>query len=109
MAVKSISKEILIEARLIKRVHDLGGICEKVQAIGARGFFDRLVTLPGGRVIFCEVKKPKGGIVSAHQMQRIETYKKLGATVAIVLSEADIDRVLRADLPAPKRDARGRR
>lgn len=103
MAVKRISKEILIEGRLIKRVADLGGICEKVQTIGARGFFDRLVLLPSGRVIFVEVKRPKGGIVGAHQAERIERYKKLGATVAIILSEADIDRVLCAEKEKPRR------
>lgn len=102
MLVKGICKEILIEARLIQRVSNAGGLCLKVETIGSRGFFDRLVVLPGGRVVFCEVKKPRGGVISAHQAGRHAQFKNLGCEVAIVLSEADIDRVLCADLRRKK-------
>lgn len=94
MLVKDVRKEILIEARLIQRVMNAGGVAEKVEAIGSRGFFDRLVVLPGGRVVFCEIKRPKGGVVSAHQRARHATYKNLGAEVALISCEADIDWVL---------------
>lgn len=32
-----------------------------------RGFPDRLIVWPDGRVYFCELKKPGGGVVSAQQ------------------------------------------
>jgi hypothetical protein len=92
--VKRDLKEILIENMLVRRVEALGGICLKVTTIGRRGFFDRLVVLPGGRIVFCEVKRPKGGVVSAHQAARHKLFRELGAEVAIVLRERDIDRVL---------------
>jgi hypothetical protein len=95
--VKRDLKEILIENMLVRRVKEAGGVCDKVQTIGRRGFFDRLVVLRG-RVIFCETKRPKGGVISAHQANRHKIYKSAGARVAIVLSEADIDRVLRLEI-----------
>jgi hypothetical protein len=93
--VKRDLKEILIENMLVRRVEAAGGICWKVTTIGRRGFFDRLIVLPGGRIVFCETKRPKGGVISAHQAARHQIFKKLGAEVAIVLREGDIDEVLR--------------
>jgi hypothetical protein len=96
-AVKQNMKEILIENMLVRRVEALGGLCIKVQTIGRRGFFDRLIVLPGGRVVFCEVKRPKNAIVAAHQLRLHKLFAELGATVAIVSREGDIDRVLRPE------------
>jgi hypothetical protein len=83
-AVKQNMKEILIENMLVRRVEAAGGLCIKVQ----------MIVLPGGRVVFCEVKRPKNAIVAAHQMRLHKLFSELGATVAIVSREGDIDRVL---------------
>jgi hypothetical protein len=91
MAVK---RENVVEAELVRRVEGCGGIAEKVTVIGRRGFFDRLVVLPGGLVVFCEVKRPRGGVFSMHQIQRHKVYRSLGVAVAIVKNSADIDRLL---------------
>ena len=53
--------ESTIEAELRRRVEALGGVCEKVRAIGRRGFFDRLIILPGPRIIFAEIKRQHRG------------------------------------------------
>jgi hypothetical protein len=42
-------RESAIERELCERVAAAGGRAEKVTVIGRRGFFDRLVILPGGR------------------------------------------------------------
>ena len=91
----TVKLESAVETELVMRVRAIGGICEKVTVIGRRGFFDRLVVLPGGRVVFVECKRPKGGRISAHQIERHRRYKALGAVVAVVLNSADIDRLLR--------------
>ena len=83
-----------IEDYLVDQVELRGGVAEKVTVIGARGFFDRLVVLPGGRVIFCEVKKPKGSVMSRHQIVRHGIYRRLGVVVATVKTKADVDRLL---------------
>jgi len=87
-------------------VRALGGRAEKVVVLGSRGFFDRLLVLPGGRVIFAECKRPKGGRLSAHQIERVRIYIALGAVVAIVENSADIDRLLGMQTAAPARTGR---
>jgi len=90
----TVKLESAVETELVMRVRAIGGICDKVTTIGRRGFFDRLVVLPGGRVVFVECKRPKLGRVSAHQIERHRRYKALGAVVAVVLNSADIDALL---------------
>ena len=92
MTVKRL--ESAVERELLKRVKAIGGVCEKVTVLGSRGFFDRLVVLPGGRVIFCEVKRPSGGILSQHQILRADRYRRLGAVCCIIRNSADIDALL---------------
>jgi len=89
-----VKRENVIENELVRRVEAAGGMAEKVTVIGRRGFFDRLVVLPGGVVVFCEVKRPRGGVFSMHQIQRHKAYRSLGVVVAIVRNSADIDRLL---------------
>lgn len=45
-----------VEQALVRRVKALGGLCEKFTSPGRRSVPDRIVTLPGGRIIFVEVK-----------------------------------------------------
>jgi len=89
-------RESEIERELRERVQALGGMCIKVEAIGFRGFFDRLVVLPGGWIRFVELKRPKGGRLSVHQKYLIERFTELGAgaTTAVIRNSKDIDRLL---------------
>lgn len=79
----------------MRRVTDMGGRADKVTALGTRGYFDRIVVLPG-RIIFVELKRPRGGVWAVHQRIYMETYKALGAEVALIKNTADIDRLLGA-------------
>jgi hypothetical protein len=83
--------EKVVETYLCEKVASAGGVAEKVQVIGSRGFFDRLVVLPGGRVVFCEVKKPRGGRLGVHQAARHDRYRALGAEVRVIKTLADVD------------------
>lgn len=83
-----------VEAELVARVQALGGICDKIRFIGKRGCFDRLVALPGGRVILVEVKRPKGGRIRPQQTVTHTAYKKLGVAVAVVRNLDDIRALL---------------
>ena len=89
-----VKRENVVENELVRRVEAAGGMAEKVTVIGRRGFFDRLIVLPGGLVVFCEVKRPRGGVFSMHQIQRHKAYRSLGVVVAVVRNSADIDRLL---------------
>jgi hypothetical protein len=88
-------KESAIERDLREQVEIRGGICEKVMCVGKRGFFDRLIILPGGKVIFAEIKRPRGGRISPHQRQYYDLYRRLGVVVAFVRNRTDIDALLK--------------
>jgi len=92
--VKLTASESAVERELQMRVEALGGLCIKTAAIGRRGFFDRVVVLPGGRVWFVELKRPKGGRISPHQKWHMSEFSRLDAPVALVKSSKDIDWLL---------------
>jgi len=91
--VKS-TRESAVEAELRRRVLERGGMCEKIVVVGQRGFPDRLVILPGPRVILAELKRPRGGKISPHQREYMARLEALGVAVAVVRNSADIDRLL---------------
>jgi hypothetical protein len=84
-----------VEDYLVEMVEAVGGSCEKVTSLSGRGFFDRLVLLPGGIVAFVEVKRPKGAVISMHQKARAERYIRLGATVAVVKNHSEVRTLVR--------------
>jgi hypothetical protein len=87
-------REQTIESYLVSMVEAAGGIAEKTVSPGSRGYFDRVIVLPAGNVIFAEVKKPRGSHTSVHQRKRHAQYEALGATVWVVKTKADVDRLL---------------
>ena len=50
--------ERTVEKYLVKRVKEAGGMAPKWVSPGHSGVPDRIVFLPGGRIIFVEVKAP---------------------------------------------------
>ena len=69
-----------IEARLKRGVERAGGLCLKWVSPGCTGVMDRIVLLPGGRVIFVELKKP-GGRLSERQKYMADKMKAIGLDV----------------------------
>ena len=76
-------RESVIEARLRDGVKALGGICWKFVSPGTTGVPDRLIILPGGRIIFVELKADTGR-TSAIQQYRINELRNIGADVRIL-------------------------
>lgn len=93
-------KEHSIEQKLTKRVEALGGETRKVSWVGRRGAPDRLILLPG-RAIWVELKRPKGGRLSALQIAEMGALQRAGCECYVVASEEDIERVLGVDRCAP--------
>ena len=75
--------EKTIEAALIKRVKELKGLCEKFTSPGRRSVPDRIVTLPGGRIVFCECKRP-GAKPTNKQQADHAARRALGCEVIVV-------------------------
>jgi hypothetical protein len=53
-----------------------------------------LIVLPGGRVVFAEIKRPEGGKISPHQIQRHAVFRALGVEIRLIRHSKDIDRLL---------------
>lgn len=79
-----------IEAALVKRAKVLGGMAEKFTSPGRRSVPDRIVTLPGGRVIFVELKAP-GAKPTENQQRDHERRRALGCDVRVIDSLEAVD------------------
>lgn len=62
-------KESEIEKILVQNVKRIGGMAYKFVSPGNDGVPDRLVLLPGGRVIFAELKTESGKLTDLQRMQ----------------------------------------
>lgn len=92
-----------VESYFVARVEALGGVAEKTKAIGSRGYFDRVAVIPArwkatgyvqARVIFAELKRPKGGRLAEQQRVRGVQYRTMGAEAVVLKSKADVDALL---------------
>ena len=79
-----------IEADLRRTVEKQGGLCLKWVCPGWVGVPDRIVLLPGGRIHFVELKRPKGGKVSKMQAWWHDKLTRLGFDCWIVYDEKDL-------------------
>lgn len=82
-----------IEARLREGVKKLGGRAYKFVSPGNSGVPDRLVCLPGGWVLFVELKAP-GKKPTALQERQQEYLRGLGFTVYTLNSSEAVDELL---------------
>ena len=82
-----------IEARLKRGVERAGGLCLKWVSPGCTGVMDRIVLLPGGRVVFVELKKP-GGRLSERQKFMRDEMMRLGMRVETVWTVEQVDEFL---------------
>jgi hypothetical protein len=72
-----------VEAALVRRVKALGGLCEKFTSPGRRSVPDRLITMPGGQIIFVELKRP-GGKPTESQLKDHDRRRELGCDVRVI-------------------------
>ena len=79
-----------IEKTLVKRVKVLGGLCEKYTSPGRRSVPDRIITLPGNRIIFVECKAP-GKVPTEAQAADHARRRALGCDVRVIDSKAQVD------------------
>lgn len=79
-----------IERSLGRMVGRHGGRCLKWVCPGWGGVPDRMVLLPGGRIIFVETKRPKGSEVAKLQEKWREWLLALGFLHRFVFTHEDI-------------------
>ena len=84
-------RESEIERRLARVVKHAGGLCLKFSSPNAPGVPDRVVILPGGRVVFIELKTAAGRL-SRIQRWMLAEMRARGADVRVLYGADDVDR-----------------
>lgn len=79
-----------IERRLVQTVKQMGGLCLKWVCPGWSGVPDRIILLPGARVVFVETKRPKGGRTSELQRWWHDKLRAMGFEHYWVRTQDDI-------------------
>ena len=87
-------RESTIEKRLKRGIEALGGLCEKFTSPGRRSVPDRLVSLPGGRIVFVELKAPKKE-PTALQAKDHARRRALGFDVRVINTVEKVDEFLK--------------
>lgn len=75
--------ESQIESRLVQAVKAKGGLAIKLNPMSLAGIPDRLVLLPGGRIVFVELKAP-GKKPRRVQEVRHNQLRSLGFEVLVI-------------------------
>lgn len=84
-----------IEYYLRRKIQELGGECLKFVSPGYGGVPDRIILLPGGHVLFVELKRP-GEVETKRQLYVQGVLRSLGFTVfSTVDSIEKANRVIR--------------
>lgn len=89
-----------IEAHAVKIVKLLGGFSLKGDKVAGRRFIDRICILPGGRTVYLECKRPRGGRRLPLQIWYIERLREMGHTAFFVKTQEEVERALGYVSPA---------
>lgn len=96
-----------IEQYLFKRCRTLGGMAVKLLSVNTGGIPDRLVLLPGGVILFVELKR-QGEEPRPLQKYQHRKLKDLGFRVEVIDSKERVEEVLaKYDLQTPRLSADG--
>ena len=80
-----------LESRLVSIVKARGGVCLKWVCPGWAGVPDRIVLLPGGRIYFIELKRPKDGRLSERQKWWRERILGLGFDYCVIWNQGNLE------------------
>lgn len=84
-------RESEVEKHLVWTAASMGGESFKFKSPNHRGVSDRVVMLPSGDTWFIELKKPKGGKLSALQVWFRDTCFKLNQKYACLFTKEQIN------------------
>ena len=83
-----------VESYLKTRVEKAKGKCIKIPATYEEGLPDRLVILPGNRIAFVELKRPRGGRLREMQKYQINKLKGLGCIVRVIKNYEEVNELI---------------
>ena len=87
-------RERTVEQHLVQGLKKIGVPCVKFQPDHMRGMPDRMILLPGSRVIWCELKT-QGGELEPIQVVRHRELQQAGQRVVVVWSIEQADDLIR--------------
>lgn len=87
-------QEKFIERELVSKLKKVGVESIKFEVLGKRGMPDRIILIPGGRVVFAEVKSP-GEKLRPLQEKRKRELENLGFKVYVIDSKTEIDELVK--------------
>lgn len=87
-----LADEATVENHLIRKVKALRGLSMKVRFV--LGWPDRIVLLPGGTLVFFELKRPVGGVFEPLQERIHWRLRKMGFLVFVCNTKASVDEAL---------------
>ncbi|MDZ7789751.1 MAG: VRR-NUC domain-containing protein [Xanthomonadales bacterium] len=86
-------REKTIEQHLVRRVRESGGLALKFTSPNRRNVPDRIVLMPGGLVVFVELKAA-GRKATAAQAREHERLRSLGFWVEVLDSKDGVERFI---------------
>ena len=87
------ASEKTLEKKLRQQVDKLGGKCLKWASPYYTGMPDRVILLPGGNIIFVELKGARNKLTDL-QSERMKMLKALGFATAVVDGEQALDKLM---------------
>ena len=87
-----------IERKMVQALEARGAMAWKFTSPGRQGVPDRIVLLPGGRVVFVETKSPTGRL-SPSQRVTIKRMRDLGHDVRVVYGAEQAARLIEELMP----------
>lgn len=82
--------ESSVEKYLKDQIEIFEGLCLKWVSPGCRGVPDRIIFLPGGRIIFAELKRSALGRPDPLQEYRIKQLATMGQDVRLLYGREDV-------------------
>ena len=86
-------REAQIEAWVTKKIRDMGGASYKWTSPGNPGVPDRIYLLPGGRIVFAELKTSEGVLSNAQRLQ-IRKIRELGFTCEVIHGKDEAEKFI---------------
>lgn len=86
-------REAEIEKRLRNGIRQIGGRCYKFVSPGNAGVPDRIVVLPGGKIVFVELKTETGRLSPLQHIQ-ITRLRDLNADVRVLKALSAVNQFL---------------
>jgi hypothetical protein len=92
-------KEADFEKAVTAKIKKAGGRAFKWVCPGMAGVPDRIIVLPGGKIIFAEIKRPgrKNGL-SIRQKKVAALLEQLGCTVVCINSIDELEEILKNEI-----------